>query len=357
MRIGRVRDLVRAASRTRELRRRRPPRLAVAAGRSAPATAYLLAPDENTPSGGVRVIYRHVDLLNAAGLTAAVLHTRRGFRCDWFANSTRVVSARDVTLGRDDVLVVPEYYAPGLHLLPPQPRKIIFNQGAYHTFDHIPYPPPRPGGPYSAAPNVVAILTVSQDSAALLSYAFPAVPVHTARSVVDSRLFHPQVTPPGRRMAYMPRRRPQERAHLLHLLHAHGVLDGWELVAIDGRTEAQTAEMMRSSAIFLSFSEREGFGLPPAEAMASGCYVVGFAGQGGRDYFDPDYCTPVPDSDVLAFAEAVEDAVRRYDTEPESLRKAGQLASERVLGRYHEEGLREDLLALYGPLLDTGDSG
>jgi hypothetical protein len=58
----------------------------------------------------------------------------------------------------------------------------------------------------------------------------------------------------------------------------------------------------------------------------------------------------VPDSDLLAFAKAVEEAVRRYNADPESLAKAGQLASEAVLGRYHQAGLREDLLALFGPI-------
>jgi hypothetical protein len=85
--------------------------------------------------------------------------------------------------------------------------------------------------------------------------------------------------------------------------------------------------------------------------MASGCYVVGFTGMGGRDYFDPDYSSPVLENDILGYARAVEEAIRRHDTEPESLAKAGLIASERIIGRYHESGLREDLLSLYRPLL------
>jgi glycosyltransferase involved in cell wall biosynthesis len=108
---------------------------------------------------------------------------------------------------------------------------------------------------------------------------------------------------------------------------------------------------MRSCPIFLSFSEREGFGLPPAEAMASGCFVVGFTGMGGRDYFDPEYSSPVLENDILGYARAAEEAMRRYDSDPESLAKAGLVASERVVGRYHDSGLREDLLELYRPLL------
>jgi glycosyltransferase involved in cell wall biosynthesis len=149
----------------------------------------------------------------------------------------------------------------------------------------------------------------------------------------------------------MPRRRHAEREQLLHIMRSRGILDGWELVPIDGRTEDETAELMRSCAIFLSFSEREGFGLPPAEAMASGCYVVGYTGNGGRDYFDPAYCSPVPECDLLAYAMAVEEAIRRFESDPESLAKTGRLASERILGQYHEAGLKADLTTLYGQLL------
>jgi glycosyl transferase family 1 len=38
---------------------------------------------------------------------------------------------------------------------------------------------------------------------------------------------------------------------------------------------------------FLSLSHKESFGLPPLEAMACGCIVAGFHGDGGREYMIP----------------------------------------------------------------------
>lgn len=350
---ARMRRLMQAASRARELRWRTPPPLRVGAGRSGRPVVYYLTPDLDTPSGGVRNMYRHVDLLNAAGIEAAVLHAGRGFRCNWFANETRTVDAARVILNADDLLVVSECYGPALDRLPRGVRKIIFNQGAHHTFHMVAYAQTAPGAPYTGLDGLIGLLTVSDDSAALLRYTFPALPVHQARLVIDDTLFRPghPGEPAGRRIGYLPRRRRQEQEYLLHTLRSRGVLDGWEPVPIQGLTEAQTAEAMRGCAIFLSFSEREGFGLPPAEAMASGCYVVGFTGLGGREFFDPAYCTPVPESDILAYAQAVEDAVRRYDADPDDLAKAGRMASERVLGRYHAAGLTKDLLSVYRALL------
>lgn len=345
-----VRAALRRAVDNRDLRRRTPAEVRYDAAAPGTGTIHYLCPDDDKPSGGIRVIYRHVDLLNAAGRSAAVLHERPGFRVTWFGNDTRVRAARDVTLGRDDLLVVPEFYGPGLGTLPAGCRKVVFNQNAYQTFSRVPFAATAPGAPYAGVAGIEALLTVSQDNAALLRHAFPGLPVHVARVVVDERVFHPGTAPAGRRIGYMPRRRAEEQEQLLHILRGRGVLDGWELVPIDGMTETQTAEALRGCAFFLSFSEREGFGLPPAEAMAGGAYVVGFTGLGGRDFFDPAFCAPVAEADLLAFAVAVEQALRWYDEDPGALAAAGRAASKHVLAHYHEDGLRADLLAFYDGL-------
>jgi hypothetical protein len=346
-----VRDIVRSARLASELRWRQPPPLTVArTGRRRPVVHYL-APDTDNSSGGVRNIYRHVDILNAAGIDATVVHNKPGFRCTWFENSTVVASAPEVTLDPRDILVAPECYGPGLHKLPTGVRTVVFNQGAYYTFEYVPLETSTSGAPYSQIPDLIALLVVSQDNAALMRHVFPNTPVHVARPVVDAGVFHPGPRLGERRLAYVPHRRPVEREQLLHILRARGVLDRWELVPISGRTERETADLMRSSAIFLSFSERDGFGLPPAEAMASGCYVVGYTGMGGREFFDPAYCAPVADSDLLAYARTVEDAISVYEADPTGFRGWGMAAAKAISSYYAPDALRDDLLAFHGPLV------
>jgi hypothetical protein len=274
------------------------------------------------------------------GVPAAVLHDSDGFRARWFENDTRVVYPAGLTLAEDDILVVPECYGPGLELLPAAVRKIIFNQAAYHTFDLIPVGV----NPYEQVPNLLGVMAVSVDNVELLRFCFPWLAVWRTRPVVDAKIFHRGPQPLQRRLAFMPDRREAERHQLMHMLAARGV--GWELVPISGRSEAEVGEIMRECAIFLSFSEREGFGLPPAEAMASGCYVIGYDGGGGREFFDPAYCSPV--TDQAAFARAVIEATARPLEELQSL---GAKASEQVLGLYTLDGLRADLRSVYEPFL------
>jgi hypothetical protein len=116
-------NLIRYVSDRRALRWRRPPTIRVAErGPNATPTVYYLCPDYPVPSGGIRQIYRHVDILNSAGHNAVVLHHCDGHRCSWFEHETRTVGAPSVELSPDDVLVVPEIYGPFLDRLPRKPR-------------------------------------------------------------------------------------------------------------------------------------------------------------------------------------------------------------------------------------------
>ena len=331
-----VRARMAARARAADLRWRNPPELKVHPAGS-DTTVYYLVPHLSEPTGGVKVMYQHVDLLNEMGIAAAVLHEPDGFRASWFANQTPVVSASSIHLRANDILVIPECYAPGFASLPDEVRKFVINQAAYHTFDLV------DGDPYAQVPNLLGLLTVSLDSADMLRFTFPGLSVSRTRPVVRADVFHrgPQALP---RLAFLPDRRAAERHQLLQMLRARGV--DWELAPIHGVPEAEVARLMRESAIFLSFSERDGFGLPPAEAMASGCYVIGYDGGGGREFFDPAYSAPV--SDQLGFARAVVEAVARPLDELAAL---GAKASEHVLGTYTVDGLRSDLRAAFEGVL------
>jgi glycosyltransferase involved in cell wall biosynthesis len=192
---------------------------------------------------------------------------------------------------------------------------------------------------------------VSDDSAAVMRYAFPGVPVHRIRHGLDPVLHHPLTEAPGRRIAYMKRRRSDEAAQVLKLLELRGALEGWEVVTIHGRTEREAAELLRSSQVFLSFSRLEGFGLPPLEALASGCLVVGFDGFGGRELFQPPFATSIEDGDVVAFARAVEDVIHRIDADPAAMAAAAVEGARFAREHYSQEVERRDLVGVFAPLL------
>lgn len=309
---------------------------------------YYLCPMENAPSGGTRVIYRHVQLLNDMGISAAVLHKKDGFSCTWFEHQVPVVSAASISFQRDDLLVIPECYGAGLHLVPTEIRKVIFNQGAHHTFDQILFSQTAAGAPYRGLVNLEGILTVSVDSAELLNMAFPELDIAVARNVIDPKTFRLREKEAVRRIGYIPSRRSEELHQILHLLRSNGRLEqeGWELEAITGRSEQEVGDILRSCAIFLSLSDRDGFGLPPAEAMATGCMVVGYTGGGGNEFFDASHSRSVADT-----TDMVRELLDTISLTPAELGKRGAQASASVLSQYTEEGLRQDLKKFYGRIL------
>jgi Glycosyl transferases group 1 len=288
-------------------------------------------------------MYRHVDVLNSAGMSAAIVHTRPGFACSWFDHKTAVMAASSVRLGADDVVMVPEFYDHRLLNLPIAVRLVIFNQNTYRTFHG--QAAQFIGNVGQANQKVAAILVVSQDNLEYASYAFPSLPVKRVRLAVNSDVFYASDQLPGRRIAVMPRRRAADCRQVLTLLALRGLLSSWQVVVIDGHSERETADLLRSCSIFLSFSDQEGFGLPPAEAMACGCYVVGFTGLAGREYFQAGTSIAVEEGDVLAMAKAVEGVLEVFNEDPLGIRQRGLAASSKILGDYSPEAERSDLLS------------
>lgn len=314
------------------------------------ATAWFICPDFDKPSGGIRKLYRSVDILNDAGFQAAIVHRRPGFRCTWFDNRTRVLGRSQVVLSQRDLIVIPEVYGRSIGDLPKGIRRIIFNQGAYLMLDLL-ISEPSSAALYLGDPDLAAVLVVSEDSAGVVAYAFPGVHVRCIRNSIDPAIFHPSSASKSRRIAYMPRRRAEEAAQVLRLLTLRGALNGWEVIAIENRTEIEVADLLRTVQIFLSFSKREGFGLPPLEALACGCLVVGYSGFGGREFFRPPFATAIEDGDVVAFARAVENTIHLIDKAPEEAAAAGAMGARFVLERYSRDAERTDLLGTFNPLL------
>lgn len=311
-------------------------------------TVYYVAPDSDEPSGGMRVIYRHVDILNRSGIPAAVLHRRRGFRCTWFENNTAVAYAGLDLDSRADVLVLPEIYINRVDEVARGVPKVVFNQNAYLTFRMTPWEGPdahkRLADVYR---RLLGVLVVSDDSAAYLAHAFPGVAPTRIHLGFDIGLWHPADSAPERIVSYMPRRRRDEAHQVLHILRERGVLEGWSVAAIHGATETQVADTLRRSALFLSFGKHEGCPVPPLEAMACGCHVIGFDGFGGAEYFVDPFAESIPDGDVVGFARSAERFLASYPLRAAEWQATGRKASAFVHSEYAADREATDVVTFY----------
>jgi glycosyltransferase involved in cell wall biosynthesis len=308
----------------------------------APPHVYVLCPENDRPSGGIKILYRHVDVLARNGFSASILHQQRGFRCTWFTNSTPIRYLPDVRLSKTDFLVIPEIYGPHIAALRDLPaigrqvRKVIFNQNAYYTFLGHSLEAVTHAGltmPYAMDGEFVATLVVSEDSRRYLEYAFPGTPVYRIHNAIDTGLFAFRGQK-IRQICFMPRKHPEDALQVLALLRLRGALDGVRVRVIERMNEREVAAVMQESLIFLSFGYPEGCPLPPAEAMACGCAVVGYDGFGGREYFRQEFSHPVPVGDIPGYAAAVEQLLATHAREPETLRERGRRAARYIREHY-----------------------
>jgi hypothetical protein len=194
------------------------------------------------------------------------------------------------------------------------------------------------------------MLVVSEDNERYLERALPGVRVERVHQWIDPAVFHPDLAARRRAVTTMPRKRRDEYEQLVGILRARGALDGWQLDELEGRSEAEVAARLRESVLFVSLSRAEGFGLPPAEAIASGNHAIGFHGMGGREIFRPPFGQAIEDGDVLALAAAVEEFLVGYDSRVAELEQQAMEGAEFIASTYSREAATDDLVRVFAPL-------
>ena len=99
---------------------------------------------------------------------------------------------------------------------------------------------------------------------------------------------------------------------MLFILQQH-LPKNWEIKGLDNLNEFEVIKFFKKSKIFLSFSELEGFGLPPVEAALCGNSVIGYTGEAGKEYWKPPIFDEVFSGDLRTFANKVINKVKDFD--------------------------------------------
>lgn len=346
-------------------------------------TVHYLCSDSNSPTGGIKVIYRHVDILNRHGVSAYVLHQKRGFRCTWFDNDTRIAytdapfksllsrarnrikdkldpgrvqtiplrRVAETEISPGDFLVLPEKYGPELAAIGRGIPRVILNQNGFLTFRRFGFDAKFNANPYSDA-TVRGVLVNSEHVEEYLQYTFPGLHTQRFSLSIDPGLFRLHA-PKKKQISFSQIKNATDALQVVSILKCRGALEGWEVVPFTNLPQHQVAAIMRDSLVFLSLGNREGFGLPPAEAMACGCVVVGYHGWGGREFFKPEFSFPIEDGDIIGFARKVEEVMRQYDRDPQPLIDMGRRAADFITLTYSPEAEERQLVAAWRAILDA----
>jgi len=295
-------------------------------------TVYVICPDDNQPTGGVLKLYDFVDILNNNQIDSYIIHDDKNFRATWFENKTKITSADTVFIKNDDLVVIPEIWAERVLTLWPGIRKIIFNQDSFNTFIPFRYKLAEVQHIY-LHPDVVQVMVVSDYDYDALNWLFPGIQLRRIYHGINNKLFffnqHKK-----KQIAFMPRKGTEDFIFLDYLLSLKNCLDDFKITVIDKMPLEQCANVLRESAIFLSFSHKEGFGLPPAEAMACGCIVIGYHGQGGKEFFKKNLTFSIEHSDLFSYAKQICYVIEQFKTNPLTTLQIGKQASDYIIKTY-----------------------
>ena len=284
------------------------------------------------PMGGVKVIYQHCDILNRHGIEAFPVHVGGTFIVDWFPHESKPVGEREALamLRASDVVVCPEVVPQFADPFPAE-RKVAFVQG-WSLVEM------GTGGRAYEDLGFTHLLACSDYNRDYMR-ARSALPCATVRNAIDLEVFRPPDAPrsPGA-VLYMSRKHVTDARAAIELLpdEVRDVAAFTEHVGPS--SQAEMAEYYQQADIFLASGYPEGFGLPPLEAMACGCAVVGFTGGGGNEFMKHEQTAlVVPDGDVEGLSAAMARVLR--DTElKDQIRQAGTLkANEYSLERTTHE--------------------
>ena len=219
--------------------------------------------------------------------------------------------------------------------------KVIFNQNGYYTFSGVSDNLERSLNLFYDDPSVLHVLSISEDTHSLLRQNL-AIPDHKLSRIVNAvePIFSP-LEHKENRFHWMPRKNPDDvQAVLLGVKRAQlKYSGGWIGQPLQDMSHKQISQHLNTSRLFLAFGHPEGFGLPIAEAMASGCWVVGYSGGGGSELFSFGASEEVAFGDWSGFVIAIQRALSFFAKEPREteLRLQRQSLAVRTLYSISEE--------------------
>ena len=325
---------------------------------------YLM-PAHKRASGGSKVIYQHSEIINKFGIkniSSKILHLKKKkmakFRLSlkknfynknsknygWLANEMKAASnfmpssswnknkiqiKSDMNFNPDtDFVIIPEIWAHFAYdiLIRQKIKYAIFALGAYAMnsfYDHE-----KLSKSYSKAEF---ILTVSDDTSKCVKFIFPNCRNKVFK--INLSIDHKKFKIPKKKdnlITFIPRALT-DHLHILSLFLFNKLPKKWRIEPLSNLDEKQLIKKLSSSKIFLSFSYLTGLGMPPIEAAIAGNKVIGYTGEGGKDYFQKPIFEEIQTGDIKNFSEKILNVVSNL---PENWHKKTWYHRKKLASKY-----------------------
>jgi hypothetical protein len=285
---------------------------------------------EKKPSGGGKIIYKHSEIINSfkniynsevihikkkrstkwinsiqktlkidgrkfSGWEIDDIEVNKNFKTKWFTNNVKIKNNLDFN-SKNDFVIIPEIFA---HFATDLFVKQKINYAIFVQNGYALYSTNNHSKLNQAYKNAKFIISYSKDISKCVNLAFPFCKnkiFKTSYSITVKKLS----THKKNIITYMPRKLSDHSQLLLFFLKSH-LPKNWKIKSLDGLTENEVYNNLYKSKIFLSFSKLEGLPLPPVEAGLTGNKVIGYTGEGGKEYWKEPIYTEVKNGEFDNF--------------------------------------------------------
>ena len=296
-----------------------------------------LCTTEKGPSGGAKVIYNHSDLINELkikNINSEVLHIKKKKTSKWSSSIKKILKipsrdysgwgVKDITVAKNfkykwfkskikikkdlvfykniDFLIFPEifaHFAQKLCINNKIPYGIFVQNGYclnstndYKTLNTV----------YEKAKFIIS---TTNNISKYIKLAFPNCDekILKINLSIDKNKFNFN-TKKINMITYMPRKLATHSSNLVFFLRKK-IPKSWKFKALHNLNENDVYKNLSKSKIFLSFSMMEGLGLPPIEAAIAGNKVIGYSGEGGKEYWKKPIFTEIPHGNISKFIDEI----------------------------------------------------
>ena len=286
------------------------------------------------PSGGGKVIYQYSSYINSLeNYKSSVAHLEKKKLYKWLNSIKKIIGKKktietgwlfkelkvkkshsftwfnqkikikeNFDLNKDnDFVVLPEIFAHFAEdfLIKEKIPYAIFVQNGYAVF-----PTNNVKKLNLAYKKAKFILAYSKDIKDCITLAYPSAKdkILDIKYSIDFKKFN--LKKKNNLISYMPRKLSKHSELIISFLN-NSLPKSWKIKAIHNMSEKQVYRTLERSKFFLAFSDLEGLPLPPIEAALSGNKVIGYTGEGGKEYWKEPIFTEIKTAELKYFCKKI----------------------------------------------------
>ncbi len=234
-------------------------------------------PDATIKSAGIRILYRHVEMLARNEFPAAILHQTPGFRVPDVPQAPIRYASAAGGLSPGDVLVIPEGWPNVMQAVRASAvRKIVIALNWRYPYRSL------SGLDDWRTYGVERIITHSSFIGEFLTRAM-SLPSHVVAWGIDPRLYYYRAEEKTAQIVFI-RRKQDHVEELQRVLQSRNpaFIERIAWKGLHDLAEVDYARELRRSWVFLNLSHAEGLPCSLLKAMRAGTFVAGYNSVGGQ---------------------------------------------------------------------------